>query len=99
MRTTGGPAPEVSTCRDSVAARGTLKLWRPAVSASSATAMSQTISPFRVRTEAGNLWRDPQLASTVQGALEDDLGGCGRGSSGGRWREWSTSGCWAGGDR
>src|SRR5438046_1445269 len=45
MRTTGGPAPEVSTSRDSVAARGTLKLWRSAVSASSATARSQTIVP------------------------------------------------------
>src|SRR5437762_4703790 len=45
MRTTGGPAPEVSTCRDSVAARGILKLWRSAVSASSATARSQTIVP------------------------------------------------------
>src|SRR5438128_294997 len=45
MRTTGGPAPEVSTCRDSVAARGTMKLWRSAVSASNATARSQTIVP------------------------------------------------------
>src|SRR5204862_5688292 len=45
MRTTGGPAPDVSTCRDSVAATGTLKLWRSAVSASSATVRSQTIVP------------------------------------------------------
>src|SRR5437660_10230724 len=45
MRTTGGPAPDVSTCRDSVAATGTLKLWRSAVSASSATVRSETIGP------------------------------------------------------
>ena len=45
MRTTGGPALDVSTCRDSVAATGTLKLWRSAVSASSATVRSQTIVP------------------------------------------------------
>src|SRR5437763_15830752 len=45
MRTTGGPAPDVSTCRDSVAATGTLKLWRSAVWARSATVRSQTIVP------------------------------------------------------
>src|SRR5437773_4741339 len=53
MRTTGGPAPDVSTCRDSVAATGTLKLWRSAVSASSATVRSQTMVPcgFEARQE------------------------------------------------
>src|SRR5256885_5185292 len=90
MRTTGGPAPDVSTCRDSVAATGTLKLWRSAGSAGSATVRSQTIVPsgFEPRQEIyveipGSLQPSTWLRALWEMIFEAGAGGAAAGGGGG----------------
>src|SRR2546422_9094531 len=68
MRTTGGPAPQSSTCRDSVAARGTLKLWRGAGSADGPPPRDPKKGPSRVGPQGGNSFYDPRPASNRGGA-------------------------------